>query len=33
MFIDEIHFDAKGLVPVIAQDAKDWHDFDVGLGQ
>lgn len=23
MFIDEIHFDAKGLVPVIAQDAKD----------
>ena len=23
MFIDEIHFDSKGLVPVIAQDAKD----------
>ncbi len=23
MFIDEIHFDSKGLVPVIAQDAED----------
>lgn len=23
MFVDEIHFDSKGLVPVIAQDAQD----------